>query len=167
MTGNNLGQLALNQTMPTTEEIADFKSTESFKYLMNFEGEERMYQFHKAASEMLGNNNIRLALINPLLVFIMLNRLKSKWGVNNWNLFLIICTFALGGSLCGFLGRKILAFIGIEKASLGYVPAYLVTMSILWPFSVISVSLLTGQFSFFKNYLTKIFKRNLQEISPE
>jgi hypothetical protein len=55
--------LALNQTFPTTEEIADFKATESFKYLMNFEGEERKNQFHKAASEMLGNNNIRLALI--------------------------------------------------------------------------------------------------------
>jgi flavin reductase (DIM6/NTAB) family NADH-FMN oxidoreductase RutF len=63
LTGNNLGQLALNQTFPTTEEIADFKATESFKYLMNFEGEERKNQFHKAASEMLGNNNIRLALI--------------------------------------------------------------------------------------------------------
>jgi len=63
LTGNNLGQLALNQTLPTTEEIADFKATESFKYLMNFEGEERKNQFHKAASEMLGNNNIRLALI--------------------------------------------------------------------------------------------------------
>lgn len=89
----------------------------------------------------------------------MFNRLKMKWGVDNLNLFLIICTFAFGGSLCGFLGKKILAFIGIEKASLGYVPAYLVTMTILWPISVITVSVFTGQFSFFKKYLAKIFSR--------
>jgi len=63
LTGNNLGQLALNQTLPSDEEIGDFRKTESFKYLMNFEGGERKNQFHKAASEMLGNNNIRLALI--------------------------------------------------------------------------------------------------------
>lgn len=63
LTGNNLGQLALNQTLPSDEEIDDFRKTESFKYLMNFEGGERKNQFHKAASEMLGNNNIRLALI--------------------------------------------------------------------------------------------------------
>ena len=63
LTGNNLGQLALNQTIPSEEEIDDFKKSESYKYLISFEGEERKHQFHKAASEMLGNNNIRLALI--------------------------------------------------------------------------------------------------------
>jgi hypothetical protein len=63
LTGNNLGQLALNQSLPTKEEIDDFKSTETYKYLMQFEGLERKHQFHKAASEMLGNNNLRLALI--------------------------------------------------------------------------------------------------------
>jgi len=63
LTGNNLGQLALNQTLPTDEELTYFKSTESYKYLMQFEGEERQNQFHKAAHEMLNNNNVRLALI--------------------------------------------------------------------------------------------------------
>jgi flavin reductase (DIM6/NTAB) family NADH-FMN oxidoreductase RutF len=63
LTGNNLGQLALNQSLPTAEEIADFQSTESYKYLKGFEGEECLKQFHKAASEMLNNGNLRLALI--------------------------------------------------------------------------------------------------------
>ena len=63
LTGNNLGQLALNQTLPTAEEIKDFQSTESYKYLKGFEGEECLKQFHKAASEMLNNGNQRLALI--------------------------------------------------------------------------------------------------------
>lgn len=63
LTGNNLGQLALNQTFPTTEEINDFKMSESYKYLNEFNNEERTMQFHKAAQEMLSVNNIRLALI--------------------------------------------------------------------------------------------------------
>lgn len=63
LTGNNLGQLALNQTLPTEEEINEFKITESFKYLNEFKNEERIMQFHKAAHEMLNNYNIRLAII--------------------------------------------------------------------------------------------------------
>jgi flavin reductase (DIM6/NTAB) family NADH-FMN oxidoreductase RutF len=63
LTGNNLGQLALNQTFPTDEEINEFKSTESFKYLNDFTGDERTMQFHKAAHEMLNNYNTRLAII--------------------------------------------------------------------------------------------------------
>jgi hypothetical protein len=62
LTGNNLGQLALNLEFPTTEEIEDFKKTESYKYLNAFEGEERTLQFHKAAQEMLMSHNIKLAL---------------------------------------------------------------------------------------------------------
>lgn len=89
----------------------------------------------------------------------MINKLKQKWGVNNLNLFLIIVTFACGGSLCGYLGRKLLAFIGVEKGGFDFIIYYVIAMTILWPLSVISISVLTGQFTFFKNYLTKIFKR--------
>jgi flavin reductase (DIM6/NTAB) family NADH-FMN oxidoreductase RutF len=63
LTGNNLGQLALNQTFPNEEELSIFKSSESYNYLTKYEGDERTLQFHKAAHEMLNNDNIRLALI--------------------------------------------------------------------------------------------------------
>lgn len=89
----------------------------------------------------------------------MLNRLKTKWGVNNLNLFLILCTFAIGGSLCGFLGRKSLGLIGVDKSTSFYFPLYIIAMTLLWPLCVITVSIVTGQFTFFKNYLKKIFKR--------
>jgi hypothetical protein len=89
----------------------------------------------------------------------MLDKLKTKWGVNNLNLFLIICTFALGGSLCGFLGRQVLGFISLEKGNVFYWPSYILAMTILWPLCVISVSIITGQYTFFRNYLKKIFSR--------
>ena len=89
----------------------------------------------------------------------MLERLKTKWKVNNLNLFLILCTFAFGGSLCGFLGRKLLLLVELERGTVFYWISYIVAMTMLWPLCVITVSLLTGQFAFFKNYLKKIFKR--------
>ncbi|MBL7788970.1 MAG: hypothetical protein JNL75_03960 [Chitinophagales bacterium] len=89
----------------------------------------------------------------------MLEKLKAKWGVNNLNLILILCTFAIGGSLCGFLGRKALGLLGCDKTTFFYWPAYILAMTILWPLCVITVSIFTGQFIFFRNYLKKIFKR--------
>lgn len=89
----------------------------------------------------------------------MFEKLKSKWGVNNLNLFLILCTFAIGGSLCGYLSRTLLALIGMERGSMIYIIVYIITMTILWPITVITVSIPFGQFSFFKNYLLRIFKK--------
>jgi hypothetical protein len=91
----------------------------------------------------------------------MFDKLKLKWGVNNLNLFLIILTFAAGGSLCGRLARYILNYFQFEEnyGALFYWITYIVAMTILWPLCVISVSVITGQFTFFKNYLKKIFSR--------
>ena len=47
----------------------------------------------------------------------MFEKLKSRWKVNGINLALIITTFALGGSLCGFAGRRLLLFTGLEKGA--------------------------------------------------
>jgi hypothetical protein len=88
----------------------------------------------------------------------MLKKLQEKWKVNNLGLFLILCTFALGGSLCGFVGRKLMAFTGLEKG-LVWVLVYVLLVTILWPLAVIVVSIPLGQFSFFKAYIQKIFKR--------
>jgi formyltetrahydrofolate-dependent phosphoribosylglycinamide formyltransferase len=86
----------------------------------------------------------------------MLEKLKQRWKVNNTSLFLIICTFAIGGSLCGYLGRKILELLGLEKDAL-WVAAYIVLLTITWPLCVLLVSIPFRQFSFFSNYLYKIW----------
>jgi formyltetrahydrofolate-dependent phosphoribosylglycinamide formyltransferase len=88
----------------------------------------------------------------------MFNKLKQRWKVNGLNLFLIITTFALGGSLCGYAGRKLLALTSLDKGAVWLV-LYIVLITILWPLAVLLVSIPLGQFSFFKNYLTKVFKR--------
>jgi hypothetical protein len=88
----------------------------------------------------------------------MLKKLQEKWKVGLLQLVLIITTFALGGSLCGYVGRKLLGLTGIEKGFL-WVVLYIILMTILWPMAVIVVSIPLGQFAFFKNYLKKVFAR--------
>ncbi len=88
----------------------------------------------------------------------MLKKLQQKWKVGIGRLILIIITFALGGSLCGYAGRKLIGLIGVEKGIL-WVIVYILLVTILWPIAVILVSIPLGQFSFFKNYLKKVFAR--------
>lgn len=88
----------------------------------------------------------------------MFNRLKEKWKVQGWQLTLILCTFALGGSLCGFFTRQIITPLQIENAFL-YGTLYFVILTLLWPICVIIISIPLGQFAFFKNYLQKMASR--------
>ncbi|UEG50703.1 phosphoribosylglycinamide formyltransferase [Ferruginibacter lapsinanis] len=88
----------------------------------------------------------------------MLEKLKQRWGVNELNLILIICTFALGGSLCGYTGRRLLVLFDIDKGFL-WVLLYIILITILWPFCVLLISIPLGQFNFFTRYLSKIWKR--------
>jgi formyltetrahydrofolate-dependent phosphoribosylglycinamide formyltransferase len=88
----------------------------------------------------------------------MLEKLKRRWKVNSLHLFLIICTFALGGSLCGYLGRRLLLLTGLEKGA-AWIVLYILLVTLLWPLCVLLISIPLGQFNFFKNYLIKIWKR--------
>ncbi len=88
----------------------------------------------------------------------MLKKLQQKWKVGLLQLVLIIITFALGGSLCGYIGRKILTLTNIDKGVL-WIVLYVILVTILWPIAVILVSIPMGQFAFFKNYLKKVWRR--------
>jgi formyltetrahydrofolate-dependent phosphoribosylglycinamide formyltransferase len=88
----------------------------------------------------------------------MFNKLKEHWKVNGLHLFLIICTFALGGSLCGYAGRKLLLLTGLEKGPL-WIVIYIITVTLLWPICVLVISIPFGQFNFFKKYLSKMVDR--------
>jgi formyltetrahydrofolate-dependent phosphoribosylglycinamide formyltransferase len=88
----------------------------------------------------------------------MFEKLKKHWGVNGFNLMLILITFALGGSLCGYAARRLLLLVNIDKGFV-WLLIYLLTVTILWPFAVLLVSIPFGQFNFFKGYLIKIKNR--------
>jgi len=89
----------------------------------------------------------------------MFQKLKERWKVNGLNLALIITTFALGGSLCAYAGRKLLIAMHVDKTSIGGLIIYIILITLIWPLAVLLVSYPLGQFAFFKKYITRIFKR--------
>lgn len=88
----------------------------------------------------------------------MFSPLKKKWKVNGWQLLIILIIFALGGSLTGFVGRKLMNIFEIEILIL-YVIIYILLVTIIWPVAVLIVSIPFGQFQFFKKYITRIGNR--------
>src|SRR5258706_4722380 len=88
----------------------------------------------------------------------MFQRLKQKWKVNGLQLALIITTFAIGGSLTGYAGRKLLNFFSLDKGWL-WIVIYIILICLLWPLAVLLVSIPFGQYKFFTKYLKKIGKR--------
>jgi folate-dependent phosphoribosylglycinamide formyltransferase PurN len=89
-----------------------------------------------------------------------IKQLQAKWGVGPVQFWLIITTFALGGSLSGRLCSKILNLVFLDK-NWAFWLVYPLILTILWPFSVIFVSFFTGQFSFFRGYLGRVGARLL------
>ena len=88
----------------------------------------------------------------------MFKKLKQRWGVNSLGLFLIISTFALGGTACSRIGKLLIGFWSDQHNVLWWI-IYIVLITILWPICVIIISIPLGQFSFFKNYLSRVFKK--------
>lgn len=86
---------------------------------------------------------------------IMLERLQKKWKVKGPQLALIICTFAIGGSLTGFAGKKIMNWLAIQQDWLWAI-LYILLITLLWPMAVLLVSIPFGQFPFFIKYIRKI-----------
>ncbi len=86
---------------------------------------------------------------------LMFKKLQSKWAVSPLQLVLVLITFAVGGSLSGVIARAIMSQFNISS-KLIYLPLYLFVVTLAWPICVLSVSIFTGQFSFFRKYLVKL-----------
>ncbi|MCX8019258.1 MAG: hypothetical protein N2747_02040 [Chitinophagaceae bacterium] len=85
----------------------------------------------------------------------MFDNLRKKWKVSGRQFAIILCVFALGGSLTGFIGKKIMNEFQIGKDWLWAV-MYLILITLIWPVAVVVVSIPFGQYSFFVNYIRKI-----------
>src|SRR5215510_12342793 len=85
----------------------------------------------------------------------MFEKLKQKWKVNILQLVLILCTFAIGGSLTGYIAKKIMNLLSIDADWL-WVVIYMVLVIVIWPIMVLIISIPFGQFKFFSNYTRKL-----------
>lgn len=97
----------------------------------------------------------------------MFDQLQKKWKVSGGQVLIILIIFALGGSLTGFVGRKLMNLLEIEILIV-YILVYLLLITILWPLSVLIVSIPFGQFSFFRKYIlrmrNRLFKRKKTQL---
>lgn len=93
----------------------------------------------------------------------MLTRLKNRWKVNSFNLVLIICTFALGGSTCARLGESIMNFTSLEIGFIWWF-IYVILISLLWPICVLLISIPLGQYLFFRKYIQRIVGKLSRKI---
>jgi formyltetrahydrofolate-dependent phosphoribosylglycinamide formyltransferase len=75
--------------------------------------------------------------------------------VGGLQLALIIATFAIGGSVTGYAGKKIMNVLAVQQDWLWTV-IYILLITIIWPLAVIIISIPLGQFSFFLKYIRKI-----------
>jgi folate-dependent phosphoribosylglycinamide formyltransferase PurN len=94
-----------------------------------------------------------------------IKKLREKWGLAPVQFWLVILTFALGGSLSGRLCSFLLKMVFSEK-NWAFWLVYPIVLTILWPFSVLFVSLLTGQFRFFKGYLGRVGAKLVGGLKP-
>ena len=85
----------------------------------------------------------------------MFEKLRQKWKVGPWQLLLIICTFAIGGSLTGYAAKKLMNFLSIEADWLWAI-IYILLVTVIWPIMVLVISIPFGQFRFFSNYTRKL-----------
>jgi len=88
----------------------------------------------------------------------MFQQLRKKWNVSWWQFTLIFTTFALGGSLCARGGSWILGVVIPEKNWLYWI-FYVPLITMLWPICVLVISIPLGQFRFFIDYLSRIWKK--------
>jgi hypothetical protein len=85
----------------------------------------------------------------------MFERLQKKWKVSGLQLFLILCSFAIAGSMTGFVAKKIMNALSVEQDWLWAI-IYIILITLLWPILVLLVGFFFGQFRFFSNYIRKM-----------
>lgn len=90
----------------------------------------------------------------------MFENLKKKWKVDNRQLVLILCTFAVTGTLTAYISRSITSWVGFTDETFWGLKFILRLSVLLFGYQVIIliVSFFFGQFRFFWNYEKKILQ---------
>ena len=82
-----------------------------------------------------------------------MNKLKQRWGIaTNFQLIVIFIIFAINGSLSTRISLFCMSHLGLNKNNLPLFFYYLILVVLvmpLYPFLLIAVGFLFGQFTFF------------------
>jgi manganese efflux pump family protein len=91
-----------------------------------------------------------------------MNKLKARWGItSNFQLAIIFIVFAINGSLSAKIGHFLLNLLGISNKNISNLIYYLLVIVIvlpIYPFLIMVVGFLFGQFKFFFDFGKKMLK---------
>lgn len=129
------------------------------------------YCSYKLADAIVGNINLFLVLIASIVIYVLLLRfilftfkkLERKWILQyRWEMIRVFIVFSITGSSSVFIGKPIMAFIGITKDNLSptvYWILYILVGLIFYQFMLVFFGWLFGQFKFFWEFEKKILNR--------
>jgi hypothetical protein len=91
----------------------------------------------------------------------MFRKWQEKWKVGPAKLFLILCTFAVTGTLTAWVSRQATAWAGMDGGTFWLWKLLLRLATLIFGYQVIllAVAVVFGQFPFFWTYEKKILRR--------
>lgn len=129
------------------------------------------YSSYRLADVIVGRINLFLVLILSIVLFFTLlkltlflfRKLERKWAVEyRWEMIRVFIVFAITGSSSVFIGKPIIAFIGITKDNFNtvfYWILYILVGVFFYQILLVSYGWLFGQFKFFWEFEKKMLKR--------
>ncbi|WP_417370615.1 DUF6787 family protein [Gelidibacter japonicus] len=129
------------------------------------------YCSYRLADVIVGNINLFLVIIASVVLFSLLLRLtlflfkklEKKWILKyRWEMIRVFIVFSITGSSSVFIGKPIMALIGITKDNLNttvYWILYIIVGLIFYQIMLIFFGWLFGQFKFFWEFEKKMFSR--------
>lgn len=129
------------------------------------------YCSYRLADVIVGNINLFLVLITSVVLFSLLLRLtlfsfkklEHKWILEHrWEMIRVFIVFSITGSSSVFIGKPIMALIGITKGNLNttvYWILYIIVGLFFYQIMLVFFGWLFGQFKFFWEFEKKMLSR--------
>ena len=94
---------------------------------------------------------------------LFLEKFKKKWSIeSNLQLLVIFLVFGITGSLSTWLSKPVLGFFDINRLTispLAYWPLRILIIFPIYQMLLLVIGTIFGQYSFFKNFVKKMFLR--------
>lgn len=89
----------------------------------------------------------------------MISRLKKHWEVNTKEVILILCTFAITGTITAWLSKKTAEWLLLDKYEFAWWFSKIIILIFGYQIIILIVGFCLGMFPFFWKYEKKILKR--------
>ncbi|MBX3239671.1 MAG: hypothetical protein KIT80_20475 [Chitinophagaceae bacterium] len=91
----------------------------------------------------------------------MFKKLQQKWNVTGWQLFIILCVFAITGTTTAWLTRLVTGWAGFTDETF-WLWKFLLRLGMLligYQLILLTVAFIFGQFAFFWKFEKKMLRR--------